>query len=113
MKKWAKFLSLSVKEKGLLIKAFFVLAVVKGVCVFFPFRVLRRWITASSADPSDQVPQDSSSLEKIIWAVSVASSHLPGAETCLVQALATQMMLQHEGFPSRLQMGLTKSEEGG
>ena len=39
------------------------------------------------------------------WAVATAACHLPWRSSCLVQALAAQRMLMHQGIPGMLYLG--------
>jgi hypothetical protein len=54
---------------------------------------------------------DSAKIEKIAWAVAVASRYVPAA-TCLTQALAGQILLAQHGEPALLQIGVAKNEAG-
>jgi len=47
----------------------------------------------------------------VVWSVSVASRYVPKA-TCLVQALAMKALLDKEGHPANLQIGVMKDEGG-
>ena len=42
----------------------------------------------------------------------VAGRHLPGAGTCLTQALAAEVLLRRQGYPSLLHIGVLRGEEG-
>ena len=55
--------------------------------------------------------RDSANIEKIVWAVTVASRYVPAA-TCLTQALAGQILLAQHGEPALLQIGVAKNEAG-
>lgn len=47
------------------------------------------------------------SVERMVWAVSVVSRYLPGAN-CLTQASAAQALLTQSGFPSQVEIGVAK-----
>lgn len=48
--------------------------------------------------------------ERIAWAVRAASRYVPDA-ACLTQALATQVLLARNGYPSNLRIGVTFGEQ--
>jgi hypothetical protein len=50
------------------------------------------------------------SVEQFVWAVRAVSRSVPGA-TCLTQALAAQVLLTRAGHPSRVEIGVAKSEK--
>lgn len=47
----------------------------------------------------------------MVWAVEVVSRRSPGS-TCLVQALAAQLLLARYGHPSLLQIGVARPDQG-
>lgn len=49
------------------------------------------------------------SISSIAWAITVASRYIPRA-TCLVQGLATQVLLAREGIPSDLCIGVARED---
>jgi hypothetical protein len=52
-----------------------------------------------------------SSPERIAWAIAAASSCVP-ATSCLVRALAAQVLLTRRGYPARLRIGVAKGDGG-
>ena len=54
---------------------------------------------------------DRTPVERIVWAVNVASHYVPDA-TCLARALATKILLCRRGHPAHLRIGVTRSEPG-
>ena len=50
--------------------------------------------------------------ERIAWAVRAVGIATPHGSNCLVRALATQSMLARYGYPSKLKIGVRKSEDG-
>lgn len=55
---------------------------------------------------------DQAAVDKIIWAVMVASRYLPGRVKCLARALTTQVLLEGHGYQAQLRLGVVKSEQG-
>lgn len=111
MKRLYRFLSLSSRDRRLLIKAALLLGIIRLGLWLLVFQTLRglllrvRWKSTglSEADPL--------SLERIAWAIRVAGRYIPGV-TCLVQALAAQVLLEQEGHPSCLRIGVAKDKNG-
>jgi hypothetical protein len=54
---------------------------------------------------------EKASVDKVAWAVMVASHYIPGAR-CLAQALATQVLLERRGYPTQLRIGFTRGMGG-
>ncbi len=46
-----------------------------------------------------------------MWAIAVAGKYMPGT-TCLSLALAAQRMLNREGYPAHLHIGVAKDHTG-
>jgi hypothetical protein len=111
MKRLYRFLSLSSRDRRLLIKAALLLGIIRLGLWLLVFQTLQglllrvRWKSTglSEADPL--------SLERIAWAIRVAGRYIPGV-TCLVQALAAQVLLEQEGHPACLRIGVAKDKNG-
>lgn len=52
---------------------------------------------------------EKASVDKVAWAVMVASHYIPGAR-CLAQALATQVLLERRGYTTLLRIGFTRDK---
>jgi hypothetical protein len=50
--------------------------------------------------------------ERIGWAVRAAAQRVPGAGTCLVQALAAETLLARYGHPAQLRIGIARADVG-
>jgi len=110
MKRFRKFLLLTWTERCLLVKAVFLLGLIRLGLWLISFKIL--WsllgrVTRKSAGlkNSDQAP-----IDRIVWAVRAASRYVPKARNCLPQALAIQVLLRQEGFPARLHIGIARGE---
>ena len=55
---------------------------------------------------------DAGTPERIGLAVKMAAVRLPGIYSCLVRALAAQLLLERRGFITELQIGFLRSAEG-
>jgi len=59
---------------------------------------------------TELIKPNQTTLDMIAWAVTRASQYFPGANTCLVQALAAQILLSRRGIPARLRLGVFKDD---
>jgi Transglutaminase-like superfamily len=110
MKRLHKFLSLTGGDRLLLVKAAFLLGVIRIGLKLLPFQQLRG-LLAKIAQPNAKLQrEDEASVNKVPWAVTVASSYLRAV--CLPQALATQVLLAQCGYPTQLRIGFTRSKGG-
>jgi Transglutaminase-like superfamily len=105
-----KFLLLRSSERRLLLKSFLLLWTVRLGLWLISLPTLCR-LLAKLGPVKPVFPEGNSNIDKIIWAVAVASRHVPAA-TCLTQALAGQVLLSQHGEPALLQIGVAKSEAG-
>ena len=111
MKRLHKFLSLTPSDRVLLINALLLLGAIRLGLKLLPFQTLRR-LLARMAQPIRTLQEaEKASVDKVAWAVIVASHYIPGAR-CLVQALATQVLLERRSYPTQLRIGFTR-EKGG
>ena len=106
-----KFLSLPVKERYILLKAFFLLLIIRLGLWLLPFRTLRRTLANLFQSPVT-INRQSPSPEKVSWAVSAVSRYVPSA-TCLAQALTLQALLSQEGIHSDLALGVARDDATG
>lgn len=110
MQRLFKLLSLTKRDRHLLIGAVFLLGVIRLGLWLMPLPTLRRLlcrgIKGTKASGANTVTAD-----RIAWAVTLASRYIPGAR-CLAQALATQVLLGWYGCPSDLRIGVTRGKGG-
>jgi hypothetical protein len=95
---------LSRLERGLAMQSIVLVAVVRLGLWVLPFRIMQQvsvhWGRASrSSRGSAAGPRE------IVWAVRLASRYVPLA-TCLVQALATQILLGRNGHAGEVHIGV-------
>jgi Transglutaminase-like superfamily len=108
MNRLLKFFSLTGGERLLLVKAVFLLAVIRVGLKLLPFQQLRA-LLAKIAQPRAKLQAvDEAFVNKVAWAVTVASPYLRAV--CLPQALATQVLLARRGYPTQLRIGFTRSK---
>lgn len=114
------FANLPAEERGRLVRALVVLAMVRIALWVLPFRLVRRFavrlansIHSHHSQRSGTAPGpahrdlESTAAAHVSWAVERAGRFVPGA-TCLVRALAAQALLAHEGVASTLRFGVTR-----
>lgn len=111
MNQLRRFLNLTAGEHRLLVSAIIWLVSIRLALVVLPFRTLLRLIKRDSQrihlGRDDGLPP-----EQIAWAAQAVRRCLPGMQNCLVQALATQIMLARRNHPAYLRIGVAKDEDG-
>jgi hypothetical protein len=112
MKRLRRILRLSTAERWFLMKTALLLETLKLSMWLLPFRVLRRLVDWAAIVPLGVRRSDRFSAENIGRVVQTVSRHMPGEKTCLVQALATQVLLVRRGHPAILHIGVLKTDEG-
>ena len=103
-----KFLSLPTYKKILLIKAAFLLTIMRLVIFLVPLKSIKRLVEELLIIKS-MVKQDTGQSE-IKWAVDTASNYITFTKTCLVKSLAMHILLIRNGFESTLNIGVTKDK---
>ena len=103
-----RFVGFPQECRRLLIRAFFLVLVIRLLLWVLPFtslqKVLKSFHPRASPPASDDIPP-----ARIAWAVTVASRYVLRA-TCLVRALATQVLLGRAGRSSVLHIGVMKGD---
>jgi hypothetical protein len=107
-----KFFRLSFTEQKLLIKASFLLLSIQFGLFFLPFKQQYRLLVRFSNLPASPRANDPFYLQQVVSAITKASRHLLGPNTCLPQALAAIILLRRHGFPVHLIIGVRKDEFG-
>jgi hypothetical protein len=111
MGKLRKFLALSSAERLLLVKVAFLVGLVRVGTWLLPFRVVRK-VAARLGRPSAGRRSGDVPTERLAWAVDVTGKHIPGGGNCLVQALATQVLLDRRNRPAQLRIGVARGRLG-
>ncbi len=108
----AQYFELKPADRRLLNRTFFLVLFVRLWLWLASYHSLSRFLhwlarqTRNSSRISMQYPDRAS------WAVQSVSRCIPGARTCLVEAMALQFILQRHGIPSHMQVGVCKDEQG-
>lgn len=110
-----KLLRLSTTDKALLFRAWLVSAVIRlGLCLM-PFQTLRTLLIARISFSGRRPTRDRDEdlvIDRVSWAVRVASRYIPTPSSCIIRALTTQVLLAGLGLPAHLHVGVHQSSEG-
>ena len=104
MRRLKRFTQLTGVERRILARALFVVGVSRVSLWILPIKAARRVVAGAATGATAE------SVQQVTWAVKSVGRCLPGA-SCLTQALAAQALLVHSGFPSRVEIGVAKSED--
>ena len=111
MKLLRKFLSLTHSDRHLLVSAVFLLGAIRLGLWLLPFPTWRRLLVSRTETTPELKAAEPASQNRVVWAVKVASRYIPGVK-CLALALATKVLLAHQGYISELRIGVVKSKSG-
>ncbi len=112
MKLLHKALHLKPSDRQLLLTALALLLTIRLGLWLLPFPTWRRLFTQVMQTKTNLPPISTTTIDQIVWAVSVASRYLPGEVKCLARALATQILLHRYGYTATLCLGVAKGEKG-
>lgn len=107
-----KFYHLGWSDRILLVKAWIIVWALRTALWLLPFKWIRKILSRLAGEKPGRPGADPDIPRKISWTVTVASRYVPGAETCLVQALAANFLLRRRGYPAYLRLGVVKNEKG-
>ncbi|CAN5867869.1 hypothetical protein BH11PSE3_BH11PSE3_08110 [soil metagenome] len=102
MRPVAKFFALPGADRRLLVEALATLVLVRLGLRMVAIERLRAW--------ARRMRPGSAPVERLAWAVRVASRRLPGT-TCLGSALTLQRLLSTGGHPSELHIGVARQAD--
>jgi hypothetical protein len=105
-KRIQNFFALKRFERVLLLRSFFVVGLIRAGLLLISLPDLIKILHTLCRSSSSRIKN---SMDSIAWAVMVTSRYIPHA-TCLVQGLATQVLLACEGIPSDLCIGVSKED---
>ena len=100
-----KFFRLPHGERWLLLKAAFLLGLIRIGLRLLPFQTLKQLLDSASK-PRVSIEF---SPDRIAWAVTAASRYVLGDKPCLTQALAAQLLLKRRGYPASLRIGVSRT----
>jgi hypothetical protein len=106
---YRRYVALSARDKGLVLEAVLLLAVVRAGLIGCSILRMRRILSLYTKRRGRRGRADREDLSRIQWAIAAATRRIPGA-TCLVQALTAEALLQRRGLPSELCLGVRKRD---
>jgi Transglutaminase-like superfamily len=107
-----RFLCLPLGDRWLLVSAALVLGLVGAALRLISFKKFLRWADKFSNKSSHGQNPSSPSSERITWAVAAVGRRIPFLSRCLVQAVATKILLTRCGYPALVRIGVTRGETG-
>jgi hypothetical protein len=111
MNRLDKFLSLAARDQRLVASAWLYLLATQIALTVVSFRTLLSWSAKLAVPAVTQTRAElSSTPERISWAVRIASRYVPRGGNCLLQAIATQVMLARTGHSAHIRIGAAKDE---
>lgn len=102
-----RFAARSRTDQVLLLQSAFMVLSLRLALWLFPLVWVQRFASCGVGEYRSRP-----SVDKILWAITSVSRHIPGA-TCLTQALAAQALLVRVGHVSRVMLGVAKDERLG
>lgn len=107
---WNELLSLEPRRQRLLFESAVLIAISRIGLWCLPFRWMNRWIDRESfARRSRRVRSSSESVERIVWAIEIASRAIPAS--CLAQAMAGTILLARRGYSASLHLGVMRGSQ--
>ena len=112
MSRVRKFFALDGKRQRLFLAAFLALGRTRLALRTRPFRELTRELTLhrTAFEPGEPDALSLHEAREVAWAVAAASRFTPWHNTCLVQVLAAQRLLQQRSIPGAIYIGATAGE---
>src|ERR1700752_3161891 len=107
-----RFLRLPTPYQRLLAEAMLLLGAIRLAVYLLPFQTLYHLLAKVARTTTTAQRVDHAAIDRVPWAVTLASRHLPGSTTCLTQALATQLLLRRRGHSVCLRIGVARSGTG-
>jgi hypothetical protein len=107
MRTLSKFRALSASRRRLAVRSLLTVAAVRIGLTVLPFARLQAAVRRSANRPLSPGSSAADSAEEFAWAVRAASRYVPRA-TCLVQALALELLLSRGGYAAKLRIGVAK-----
>jgi Transglutaminase-like superfamily len=104
------FARLPSADRWLLVEAAGAVVVIKAALRLLSLRRVRAAVALVGG--THEVANDRRTPDRVASVVKRACDVVPGKYTCLVRALAAQLLLQRRGLPSRLEIGFLKSSGG-
>ncbi len=107
------FYALSPLQKGLFLRAYYLLGMMRFAILTQPFKrlVSSLELHREAIEPTVLRPTELAAARQIGWAVCKAAQFTPWESACLVQVLAAQRMLQKGGIAGAFYLGASMQSE--
>jgi hypothetical protein len=103
-----KFILLPNFEKKLLIKAIFLILLVRFVTFILPFGITKIFLLKSKAVKHGHI-LNPPSQDKIRWAVDAITNKIPFTKNCLVKSIVIHILFLNSGYESKINFGIMKN----
>ncbi len=101
-----KFRQLEWRDKKLLLRAVFWLAIARIMLIVIPLRrLLDNKDNVVVAEVEGLSPEF---LQRVTYAISAAANHVPWRSDCFPQAIAARMLLKRDGYDSTMHIGVER-----
>lgn len=111
LQRWRPWLAVAPADGGRLLTAAAVLGAVGLALRWLPLATVQVLLGRFVAGGPPR-PEIDTRARQLVRAVEVASRRVPGADTCLVRALAAQVLLARAGYPTELHIGAIRGPTG-
>ena len=106
-----KFRSLSEPEKRLLLKAVFLILLIRFIMVMIPFNIINGFIVNTFKPKKNPYVSNYPLADRIRWAVDAVSNKIPFAKNCLIKSMTIHILLTNYGYESTMHFGVAKDNE--
>src|SRR3990172_4864796 len=108
-----KFVRLPLADQWLLLKSILLVLAVRLALRLFSFQVVYGWPSRLGSSPNTtNAAANPLRTARMIWAVNVASDYLLPERSCLIKALAAQMLLARQAYLTTLRLGVRLTPDG-
>lgn len=109
-----KFLSLKLKDKGLIIGVFFLTGIIRFIILTIPFKYFSKYLGVLNKESSYMLTEEQySEAKRIALAISRVSKHTIWESKCLVQSMTAQILLNLKNIENTLYLGVAKDKSNG
>ncbi|WP_021166562.1 hypothetical protein SOV_07580 [Sporomusa ovata DSM 2662] len=103
-----KYFRCSWTDKLLLLYIFILLAIVKVLLLLVPFRYITVWLGKYMKESPFIDENENTFINRVGWAIQIASRYTPWESKCLVQAITGKILLRHRRLHNTMYLGVAK-----
>jgi hypothetical protein len=119
MKLILSFLKLNRGDRGILLRTYLLLTLVRLGLLLLPFERLWKGLVklgklppSAAAVAKTKLKTEAQIVRQVVWAVNLSTRFSPGGAKCLARALTTKVLLDRRQCPSDFKIGVAKNELG-